>query len=199
MTLRVKIVLISLITVAGLLVVFSIISVVRYFQGGQKQAAPIENTNTNQLGITQGTTPSPSPIPDQVVPPPSPAKPGEEITSLVLPFVERFGSYSNQSSFESLSDLLPFMTDTMRSWAEAEIKKQKEKPFQDLYRGITTKALSYTLSSYEPEKRSAEMKVTTQRRELIGSAVNARIYNQDVVVTLMKNDGVWLVDSAFWQ
>lgn len=199
MTLRVRIVLIALITVAGLLVIFSIISVIRYFQGGQKEAAPIEDTNTNQLGNQQGTTPSSAPIPDQKVPTPSPAKPGEEITSLVLPFVERFGSYSNQSSFENLSDLLPFMTDTMRSWAAVEIKKQKEKPFQDLYRGITTKALSYALSSYEPEQRTAEMKVTTQRRELIGSATNARIYNQDVVVKLQKSDGVWLVDSAFWQ
>lgn len=202
MSLRVKIILICLITVASLLVLLSIGAVVRYFWKSNPAPSPEQQEQTvsgTQLG-TSPTTPSTSQeIPQQEVPAPSPAKPGDEIISLVLPFVERFGSYSNQGNFENLSDLLPFMSDAMRAWANKEIEKQSSKPFQELYRGVTTKALSYTVVDYKPEQNRAEMKVATQRKELIGSTTNARMYNQDVVVKLIKADGVWLVESAFWK
>lgn len=205
MTLRVKIVLIALLTVAGFLVVFSAVSIVQYFRKGKTQMPTAQEqqaaSGQNQLGTPLSATTPGQQIQEQTqpLPPPPPAKPGDEIISFAVPFVERFGSYSNQGNFENLSDLLPFMSDTMRVWAEKEIKKQMEKPFQELYRGVTTKALSYAVTRYEPEKKSAEMKITTQRKELIGNTVNARVYNQDVIVTLAHSDGVWLVDSAFWQ
>lgn len=197
MTLRVKIVLICLLTVAGLLVLFSAISVVRFFQKrGQPPVVeePVKGED-NQLG----TTPAPTPLQEQTPPPPPAAKPGDEVISLVVPFVERFGSYSNQGEFENLSDLLPFMSGSMQVWAEKQIKEQSEKPFQKLYRGVTTKALSHTVVSHEPEKGRAEMRISTQRREMIGSGANARVYPQDVIVKLVKDDGAWVVDSAFWQ
>lgn len=201
MTLRVKIVFILLIIVGGLLIVLSAISIVRFFQNrGEADVAqePPELEGGSGTDVLSGEA-GPD-LTTHVPPPPPPAaKAGAEVISLVVPFVDRFGSYSNQGTFENLSDLLLFMSPSMRLWAEKQIAEQTEKPFQELYRGVTTKALSYTLSSYEPEQGRAEMLVSTQRRELIGSTVNARVYNQDIVVKLVKDDGAWVVDSAFWQ
>lgn len=202
MTLRVKIVLIAILSVVGLIILFSAITVVRYFRGkqesapvtqGQQDAGGLNNQEQTKTKPTSGQGVQPKP------PTPPPAEPGDEIISLVLPFVERFGSYSNQGNFENLSDLLPFMGSSMKKWAQKQISEQANKPFQELYRGVTTKALSYTMKDYKPEQGRAEILIATQRKELIGSTVNARVYNQDVVVKLVKDDGAWVVDSAYWQ
>ncbi len=201
MTLRLKIVLALLGTVVVLMIIFSLFAIVGYLKKGN-QAAETNTQNQQQPLPEQSaqTTESVTNVPifqEPVTPPVS--KPGDELIPIVLPFVERFGSYSNQGNFENLTDLLPFMTETMQGWAHEQIKEQTQKAFQSLYRGVTTKALSYTLSSYEAQKGVAEMKVSTQRKELIGTTSNARVYNQDVVIKLKKDDGVWLVDSAYWQ
>jgi len=202
MTLRLKIILTALGIVAVLLIVFSVIAVVNYFkkQTGQsaeqktEQSTPLPNQANN--GQNGGTQTNPAPVAN--IPAPV-AKPGDEVISLVVPFVERFGSYSNQGSFENLSDLLPFMSDSMNSWAQKQIIDQKNKPFQTVYHGVTTKALQYTLSKYDTKSGSAEMKVTTQRKELIGASTNARVYNQDIIIKLVKKDTAWVVDGAYWQ
>lgn len=203
MTLRVKIVLIAILSVVGLIILFSAITVVRYVRGKNESPPVIKNDQQGTGGLNnQGQTQTQSPSvqgDQQKPPPPQPAQPGDEIISLVLPFVERFGSYSNQGNFENLSDLLPFMGTTMKNWAQKQISEQSNKPFQELYRGVTTKALSYTMKDYKPEQGRAEILVATQRKELIGSTVNARVFNQDVVVKLVKDDGAWVVDSAYWQ
>lgn len=198
MTLRVKIVFILLIVVGGLLIVLSAISIVRFFQNRGEEPVAQVPTDEPEKGSGADVISSEAGL-DSAPPQPPAVRAGNEIISMVVPFVERFGSYSNQGNFENLSDLLPFMSSSMRSWAEKRVAEQREQPFQELYRGVTTKALSYALSSYEPEEGRAEMQVSTQRRELIGSTVNARVYNQDIVVKLVKDDGAWVVDSAFWQ
>lgn len=203
MTLRVKIVLIAILSVVGLIILFSAITVVRYVRGKQESLPVTQDEQQgaeglNNQGQTQSQTTSGQGA-QQKPPTPPPAEPGDEIISLVLPFVERFGSYSNQGNFENLSDLLPFMGSSMKNWAQKQISEQANKPFQELYRGVTTKALSYTMKDYKPEQGRAEILVATQRKELIGSTVNARVYNQDVIVKLVKDDGAWVVDSAYWQ
>lgn len=203
MTLRLKIILTALGVVAVLLVVFSVITAVGFFK---KQSGQQNNQETEQSSPlpTQGTVEPGATTQDILTPPstgvaPSSTKPGEELVSLVLPFVERFGSYSNQGNLENLSDLLPVMGDSMKAWAQKQIDEQKNKPFQTVYHGVTTKSLQYTLSTYEDAKGVAEMKVSTQRKELIGSSTNARVYNQDIVIKLVKKDTAWVVDGAYWQ
>ncbi len=203
MTLRLKIILTALGIVVVLLVVFSVITAVGFFK---KQSGTESKQTTDQ--------PTPLPIPgtvekgataQDVLTPPSTGvaqvtqKPGDELVSLVLPFVERLGSYSNQGNLENLSDLLPVMSDSMKAWAQKQIDEQKNKPFQTVYHGVTTKSLQYTLSKYENSKGVAEIKVATQRKELIGSSTNARVYNQDIIIKLVKKDTAWVVDGAYWQ
>lgn len=203
MTLRLKIILSALGIVAVLLVIFSIIFVMGFFkkQGGQQSAEKTEQTaplptqeSTQNNGSSQAVL---NPTTEQIAQ--APAQPGDEVISLVLPFVERLGSYSNQGNLENLSDLLPVMSDSMSVWAQKQIDEQKNKPFQTVYHGVTTKSLQYTLTKFEDAKGVAELKVSTQRKELIGSSTNARVYNQDIVVKLVKKDTAWVVDGAYWQ
>lgn len=202
MTLRLKIILGMLITVAVLIVLFSVLTIVGMVKKQEKPESQQQQTQNTSLPTEQenqgnGTTTQTQPQTQNAPTPPS--KPGDELLSLVLPFVERFGSYSNQGKFENLSDLLPFMTDTMKAWAQKQITIQTEKAFQSVYRGVTTHALSYTVTTFDTQKGKAEMKVSTQRQEMIGSSANSRSYNQDIVVKLVKNEGVWLVDGVYWQ
>ena len=41
-----------------------------------------------------------------------------QLQQLVSAFVERYGSYSNQTDFENLTDLMPFMSQSLKNWAE---------------------------------------------------------------------------------
>lgn len=203
MTLRLKIILTALGISAVLLVAFSIITAIGFFkkQMGQQNAesnteqqAPLPNQENGQQSKTTQ---------DVLTPPVTGAAPaakaGDEVVALVLPFVERFGSYSNQGDLENLSDLLPMMSEGMKAWAQKQITEQKNKPFQTVYHGVTTKSLEYTLSKYDAPRGNAEMKVTTQRKELIGASTNARVYNQDILIKLVKRDTAWVVDGAYWQ
>ncbi len=202
MTLRAKIVLTSMISIIAFLVIFAIVQVISFVG---KQTKGVETTTGSQ---GQAPSPSPSPTPAPISPPTPVSKPipppersaGEaDLAAFGMPFVERFGSYSNQSSFENLSDLLPFMTDNFKKWAQGKIDEQLAKPYQPIYQGVTTKALSYTMKLFDEKTGIAEMAVSTQRREMLGSPANTKIINQDITLKFVKVDDIWLVDHAEWK
>lgn len=218
MTLRLKIILTMLIGVTVVVVFAAGFWLYRFFmkQAGQpEQGAPSLQQNIpqespqEQDGFFQEVDRS-APAPEQKAPvrkaplpaqPSSDASPAEraDLISFALPFAERFGSYSNQGNYENLSDLLGFMSASMRQWASERISSAKEQPTPTLYKGVTTKALSNTVLFIDNKKGRAEIRVATQRKELIGSATNFKVYNQDLVLSFVKEDSVWLVDSAVWQ
>lgn len=116
-------------------------------------------------------------------------------------FAERFGSYSNQNSFQNIQDLQIFMTDSMKNWSKSYIidsKSQQED--NSIYYGVTTKALSTEVVNYNEGGGIAEILVKTQRREAMGSTSNAEVYYQDILIKMKQKKGdIWKVDSAFWQ
>jgi len=122
-----------------------------------------------------------------------------QLLVMVRPFVERFGSYSNQSEYENLQELVSFMTPRMRAWAEGKIRERQAGEIPSIYRGVTTKALAHKVVSLDERDGKAEFLVSTQRKESVGSQGNSKVFTQDVTIKLAKEDGVWLVDGAFWQ
>ena len=116
-------------------------------------------------------------------------------------FVERFGSYSNQSNYNNINDLKIFMTKNMSNWADKFIKEQREKSqVNDIYYGITTKAVSEKVQEFDEDVGQAEILVSTRRREALGTTNNvSKTYNQNILVTFVKERGSWKVDSAYWQ
>lgn len=207
MTLRLKIILTLLIGVTVLVASFAVYKVVSFFQtrfANEEQLQKQQNTTPTEQDLffkdlnvqSQNEQTPPSPV---AVKPVQNDKVRADLISLALPFAERFGSYSNQSSYANLEDLLPFMTEQMQTWAKEKIGSAQSGLIPTLYKGVTTKALSHTVLSVDESKGTAQVRVATQRKELIGSSTNFKVYNQDVLLTFTKQDTVWLVDSAVWE
>ena len=123
-----------------------------------------------------------------------------ELKRLAGAFAERFGSYSNQSNYGNILDLKLFMTEKMKDWADDYVSQAIAKEKNNfIYYGITTKAIAQEVKQYDEDMGEAEILVATSRREAIGSTANATSFNQNVLITLIKEKGSWKIDSAYWQ
>lgn len=124
----------------------------------------------------------------------------EDLKRIAGSFVERFGSYSNQSNYSNIKDLRMFMSDKMRNWADSFIAEQiKKASANDIYYGIITKASTEEIVEYNDEAGLVTILVQTRRREAVGASANfSDVYNQSVVVNFVKDRGAWKVDSANW-
>lgn len=124
----------------------------------------------------------------------------KDLEQMASSFAERFGSFSNHSSFSNIVDLKVFMTENMKSWADEFIlEKQKTQDFNAPYFGISTIAISEEALEYDEENGKAKISVITQRRESIGDVGNSTAYEQSIVVSFEKRGGAWKVNSADWQ
>jgi len=123
----------------------------------------------------------------------------DELKSLAVAFVERFGSYSNQSGYQNIRELNVFMSQTMQAWAANYIAQARVSAADtSIYYGITTKAVVVDVGGFDETAGRASFTVQTQRRESIGSAANERSFQQTADVTMVKEAGVWKVDSVSW-
>jgi hypothetical protein len=201
MTLRAKIIL-ALIAGLGIIVLaFAGIWIYRFVQNTSSEE-PGQATSTPQGTQLPTSQTGNQKLPQPVEPIPQTTKrtlsPAEtEVVGFVLPFVERFGSYTNQGRYENLQDLLPLMAPSMKQWAQGKIQEVQNKPIPKVYQGTTTQALSYTTVSFGESQ--AEFVVSTQRKDLVGTTTNARVYMQDITIKLAKINGVWLVERAEWK
>ena len=118
------------------------------------------------------------------------------IEAFARSFVERYGSFSNQSKYENLEDLYPFMTARFQKEAEATVAVARAKPSGALpeYSGVTTRVMSGKKNSVSGA--GAELLIATQRQT---SGTNSGITYQDITLTLSKEQGQWKVDAAAWR
>jgi hypothetical protein len=203
MTLRIKIILVIFVTVIAAVLIGVGIFLVTFYKKGKVSVTP------PALIIDEPIKPAPPPADQepevQPPPPPPPEQVSEEekarsaITGIVLPFVETLGSYSNQGTFENMSNLLPFMTPSMKSWAQDQINMARAKAIPEIYKGVTTRIINHTISKIGLSEGTSEVMVETQRKEMVGASTNFRTFNQNMLVRLKKHNDVWLVDGAFWQ
>jgi len=121
------------------------------------------------------------------------------LKALAFTFAERFGSYSNEVNFSNLDDLKDLMTIKLKAWVD-NYKKEKQVQIQgeQTYYGITTKALSAEITSFEEDLGRAEIIVKTRREEAKGSAINPRPFYQDLQLGLVKTGDGWKIDTADW-
>ncbi len=203
MTLRIRIILVIFIVIIVAVLIGVGIWLFSFFSKKNNQSQPpVTLTNTFppvEEPPLQEPTPSPTPAPAPVPQVTQEQQVTASIASFVLPFVERFGSFSNQNNFENLNDLLPFMTVSMKAWAQRQINEAQGKPIPEIYKGVTTRTLNHEIKSMDLDGGVAEFLVHTQRKELVGTSTNFRTYNQDVLIRLKREKDVWLVDGAFWQ
>lgn len=123
----------------------------------------------------------------------------EELKRMAGSFAERFGSYSNHSSYSNIYDLQIFMSENMKSWADEFVAeaRAKQKP-GDIYYGISTRAVHEEIKEFDEEQGRAEIIVNTQRRQSTGAMGNSATFYQDISINFIKENGLWKVDSAYW-
>lgn len=118
---------------------------------------------------------------------------------LAAAFAERFGSFSNTSDFVNLSDLKAFMSPDMSAWADTYIADARARGRDStVYFGVTTRALSATVESFDSDAGTAVIRVATQRREDSGTSLESEVYYQDLMMDFVKIDDIWKADSAEW-
>ncbi len=113
--------------------------------------------------------------------------------SLARIFVERIGSYSSQSNYQNIDDLMDLMTARVQDWAQGLKTEQNT----DEYTGVTTRGLSLKTISFN-EKRNAVIEVSAQRQYSADDKEDSIEY-QKAQVHLVYTAGEWLVDGIFWQ
>ena len=122
-----------------------------------------------------------------------------ELSKMAISFAERYGSYSNQSNFENLEDLLPFMSTSLSARTEIKIKENRAQASEPaLYYGIITKVLNAQLLTFSEVNGQATLKLATQRQEMIGSSVNKNVYYADLKLEFVRESGIWKVNRAIW-
>ena len=123
-----------------------------------------------------------------------------ELRNLAMNFAEVWGSYSNQSDFENFTYLSTLMTAKMQEWAESYVANaKKNQPTSQIYFGLTTKAISTAVNSFNDSNGQADFTITCQRQESTGTVANSRIFYQDIIINFAKEAGVWKVSGAYWQ
>jgi len=117
-----------------------------------------------------------------------------DVLSLAKQFVARFGSYSNESTFENIRDLLPLMSESYAQKTEADLAS-KVAPKE--YYGVTTRVITAKTTASSADK--ATVLLNTQRQESVGSPQNSQVKYQEIQVGFVKEAGVWKIDSATWK
>jgi len=171
--------------------------------------APVDvNVSVNKsLGGSQDKTvaanvnsPAPAEPKTEPVVPAAPAKPdtGAALKRLASAFAERFGSFSNQSSYENILDLKSFMSPAMAKWADDYVAGALAKgQVNPEYFGMVTRSVAAEVIKLDETAGIAKIAVTTQRRE-IASNGDEKLYYQIISIDLVKIVDTWKVDAATW-
>jgi len=123
----------------------------------------------------------------------------ESLILVANSFVERFGSYSNQSDYANFADLDTFMSPSMNNWIPRYIGQlTKENPDISIYYAIETKVISNQTTQMDEDNGTAEILIKTQRQEFKNDIKNPNIFYQDIRLELEKMDNEWKVDGAYW-
>ncbi len=117
---------------------------------------------------------------------------GAELSVVSRIFVERYGSFSNQSKKQNLRDVWSMLTksfqDRLNLTANTAVTAD--------YSGIETRVVSISVVSQSATE--AELKVKAQRSERQAD-LQTKTYYQDIVLSLIKSGDQWLVDRAEWK
>lgn len=123
----------------------------------------------------------------------------DDLTKLAMIFSNRFGSFSSQSDYSNFTDLKIFMTDSLKSWVDTYVSQIKSQTSSNTYYGITTNALTTEIKSFDDRAGTADIVVTTERRESTAQINGGTPYRQKLDLKFTKVSGDWLVNEVYWE
>lgn len=170
----------------ALLVILMLIAVLLFlFRRNESKTANSEPKTTTQVGtdtVTETPT-TPAPITHATA------------TTVVRIFVERFGSYSTDVDYANVTDVLPMVTDSLKTQLQ-DIAEDARKTADDSYYGVSTNVIKITTD--KTSDTATTLTVKTQREEAFGSPSNTTVRYQDIRVEFIKVGEDWLVDGFTW-
>ena len=123
-----------------------------------------------------------------------------QLERLAASFAERYGSFSNQSNFQNLKDLMVFMSVDMQERVISYIEvASKQRGDTSNYFGMSTQSLVTNIEKLDNDKGEAVILVKTIRQEATGDINNINKKNQNIRLSFVKENGDWKVDKADWQ
>lgn len=120
-----------------------------------------------------------------------------EAERLARLFVERFGSYSNFSNFENITSMEPFMTDTMKEYANALKKEPQNGQSVNDYYGVTSTIISLNTTRFSA-RQSASISFVALQETQAGLTGEIQTAYRDGRLELVYRDGAWLVNGLFY-
>ena len=160
----------------------------------QRLGGSLDKTVSANVNEASEQPPADTPVPV------APAKPdeGAALKRLASAFAERFGSFSNQSGYENLTDLKSFMSPAMAKWAEDYVAEALAKgQVNPEYFGMVTRSITAEVLKLDETAGTAKIAVTTQRRE-VSSTGQELLYYQVINIDFVKSDDTWKVNAAKW-
>ncbi len=114
-------------------------------------------------------------------------------------FAEIYGTYSNQSNYANIENVLPLASSQYRQELSASLASLRAsyKPGAT-YEGTTTVVVNKIAEALNDAAGTAIVLVKTQRKISSGTQANYTVKYQDIRLNLVKEGDGWLVDSAKW-
>jgi hypothetical protein len=155
-----------------------------------------DNSNSSQSSVAQVDMPGTND--SQTVTPPAPPLSPQQIAesnlkNTALRFAELFGSYSSDSNYANLQAINSLVTGNFRQ----KVNALKSNPPAEGFYGVTTRALIANVASQT--EATANVIVSTQRQELFSRQGEPVLRYQDLKLTMVREQGAWLIDGAVWQ
>lgn len=126
-------------------------------------------------------------------------KPDEPVESLpqttVRVFIERFGSFSSESDYSNVEDVMALVTPALQNELQA-LAEEARASSGGAYYGVSTYIV--TMTEIARTDTTASYSVTTQREEAIESPGNISLRYQDIEISLVKDGLDWLVSDYYW-
>jgi len=94
-----------------------------------------------------------------------------------------------------LMDVLPLMTDAFAAKTKTFVASAVS---PTVFYGVTAHALTVHVDVLDEKTGRATIRVKTQKEISKGSTQNTSVSYQEIKLTLVKQAGVWKVDSANW-
>ncbi|MFH1767334.1 MAG: hypothetical protein ABH826_04570 [Patescibacteria group bacterium] len=110
-------------------------------------------------------------------------------------FVERFGSFSTESDYANVDDVMSLATVSLQTRLH-RIAEEARQSISSAYYGVSTKVIAMEVVAETDS--AASIKITTQRKESIDSPANTTISYQEIDLELVRNGDSWLVDNFQW-
>ncbi len=110
-------------------------------------------------------------------------------------FVERFGSYSTESGYTNIDDVMTLTTKDLQGRLQS-LLEAAQKGAQTKYYGVSTRLMGSKIEA--TSDTSVTYKMSTQRQESFDSPANTSVRYQDIRVVLTKSGENWLVSDFTW-